>query len=165
MDKHQLIHQLALTKHIEGGYFAETYRSPLTHSLAIGERSLLTSIYYLLTDDSPINYLHRNRSDIIHYFHGGSPITYLTISPEGILRRQVLGWDFAAGHQPQILVKGGDWKAGILEQGEFGLLGEAVAPGFDYDDEELATPTQIQSLFPALWPQIAPYVGDRPESP
>jgi predicted cupin superfamily sugar epimerase len=57
------------------------------------------------------------------------------------------------------LVKGGYWKASILEKGEFGLLSEAVTPGFVYDDMTIAKPDMLQTQFPHLWDQIAPYIA------
>ena len=160
MNKHDLIKQLSLTKHTEGGYFAETYRSDLTLPTdRIGsDRNLLTSIYYLLTDDRPIDHLHKNRSDIMHYFQAGSAITYLLVSPEGELTKIVLGLNFERGEVAQLLVPQGYWKAAVLEAGEFGLLGESVAPGFDYRDLEIARADFIRDSFPELWTELAPYI-------
>jgi hypothetical protein len=158
MDKRQLIETLDLQAHIEGGYFRRTYQSDLTVAAAQGDRPVLTSIYYMLTDDSPIGYLHRNKSDIVHYFHGGSPLTYWLLHPDGRLERSLLGSDLAQGQRLQLLVPGGCWKATELESGEYGLLSEAVAPGFDYADMELATPESVQSLFPQCWDRLAKYV-------
>ena len=160
MNKHDLIKQLSLTEHTEGGYFAETYRSDLT--LPTGrtgsDRNLLTSIYYLLSDDRPIDHLHQNQSDIMHYFQAGSAITYLLVSPEGELTKIVLGLNFERGEVAQLLVPGGYWKAAVLESGEFGLLGESVAPGFDYRDMKIAQADSIRALFPELWTELAPYI-------
>ena len=158
MDKYQLINALCLAPHVEGGYFRRTYQSDLTASLPYGERRLLSSIYYLLTDDSPIGHLHRNRSDIMHYFHGGSPLAYLIVHPDGRLERSILGSDLAQGQQLQLLVPAGCWKASELLGGEFGLISEAVAPGFDYADMELATQALVLSLFPQLWDSLSKYV-------
>lgn len=160
MNKHDLIQKLSLVKHIEGGYFKETYRSNLTIETdrAGGTRNLLTSIYYLLTDDSPIDYFHKNKSDIIHYFHGGFPITYLVLETNGNLSKFKLGFDLLKGHVPQLLVPKDCWKAAILEEGEFGLLGEAVAPGFEYQDMEIANSDFFQSHFPHLWEELSPYI-------
>ena len=158
MDKQQLITRLALQPHIEGGYFRRTYQSGSTAGKAPGGRRLLTSIYYLLTDDSPIGHLHKNRSDILHYFHTGSPLAYLIVHPDGRLERQVLGPDLAQGQQLQLLVRGGCWKASELESGEYGLISEAVVPGFEYEDMELATPELVRRRFPALWDKLAKYV-------
>jgi uncharacterized protein len=160
MNKHDLIQQLSLVEHIEGGYFTETHRSKETLSTnREGQnRSLLTSIYYLLTDDRPIDRFHRNQSDIMHYFHCGSAITYLLLERSGKLTKVKLGLNFAQGEVAQLLVPGGLWKAAVLEEGEFGLIGEAVTPGFDYRDMEIATASHFQASFPDLWTELASYV-------
>ena len=160
MNKYDLIKQLSLVEHIEGGYFAETYRGEytVTTSREGKERNILTSIYYLLTEDRPIDHLHKNQSDILHYFHAGSPITYLIVYPDGKLNRVKLGLDIAQGETAQLLVPGGCWKAAVLEAGEFGLLGEAVAPGFDYRDMEIAQADNFRANFPDLWSELAPYI-------
>ena len=143
---------------MEGGYFRRSYTASHSTTLVSGaasgaERPLLSSIYYLLTDDSPIGVFHCNRSDIVHYWQRGSSLRYFLIDPQGSLSQVVLGPDLAAGEQLQLTVPGGYWKATRLEQGEFGLLSEAVAPGFDYDDMQLATATQLAAAFPELWQQ------------
>lgn len=128
----------------------------LNHDLS--SRPILTSIYYLLTDDRPIGYFHLNKSDIIHYFHIGSPITYFTISPDGKLEEFTLGHDLSQNHLLQLTVKGGWWKSSFLKKGDFGLISEAVAPGFDYADEVLATQEMLASRFPDIWDKIAMFV-------
>jgi predicted cupin superfamily sugar epimerase len=160
MNKHDLIQQLSLVEHIEGGYFTETHRSEdtLATDREGQDRALLTSIYYLLTDDRPIDHFHRNRSDILHYFHLGSAVTYLILEPSGKLTKAKLGLNFSQGEVAQLLVPRGCWKAAVLEAGEFGLLGEAVTPGFDYRDLEIATESHFKQQFPDLWTQLAPYV-------
>ncbi|WP_019501488.1 cupin domain-containing protein [Pseudanabaena sp. PCC 6802] len=161
MNKQSWIDKLSLVEHIEGGYFSETYRA--TEAVATSRegsgRSLMTSIYYLLTDDRPVDRLHKNLSDIMHYFHAGSPITYILVDLEGRLHKVKLGLDLTQGEVPQLLVPGGYWKAAVLEAGEYGLIGEAVAPGFDYRDMTIATADKIRAQFPTLWNELAPYVG------
>jgi predicted cupin superfamily sugar epimerase len=160
MNKQQLIEKLSLETHIEGGYFSRTYRSELTTSVHYDTKPkcLLSSIYYMLTDNSPIGFLHKNKSDIIHFFHCGSPLTYILISPDGKLDKKVLGADLDKGQQLQLIVQGGYWKATELAAGEFGLVSEAVSPGFEYEDMVLAEQNLIKNLFPHLWDQIAKYV-------
>ncbi len=160
MDKQRWIDALSLVEHVEGGYFSETYRATdeLTTAREGATRAVMTSIYYLLTDDRPIDHLHQNRSDIMHYFHAGSPVTYILVSPEGTLRKIKLGLDIAQGEVPQLLVPGGYWKAAVLESGDYGLLGEAVAPGFDYRDMAIAKADPIRTQFPALWNELSLYV-------
>ncbi len=160
MNKHDWIEKLSLTKHVEGGYFSESYRASeeMATSRVGSARSVMTSIYYLLTDDSPIDHLIRNESDIVHYFQAGSPITYILVDLEGHLHRVKLGLDIAQGEVPQLIVPGGYWKAAVLEAGEYGLLGEAVAPGFDYRDMTMGKAAEISAQFPELWKELAPYV-------
>ena len=160
MNKQELIQQLSLTEHTEGGYFAESYRSiaTLATNRVGSDRNLLTSIYYLLTDDRPIDHLHRNQSDILHYFQAGSPITYLLVDPGGKLAKVKLGLCFARGEVGQLLVPGGYWKAAVLESGEYGLLGESVAPGFDYRDMEIARADTFKAEFPHLYSELSSYI-------
>jgi len=160
MNKQDWIEKLSLIEHVEGGYFSESYRA--TEEMATtregSARSVMTSIYYLLTDDRPIDHLHQNKSDIMHYFQAGSPITYILVNLDGALSKVTLGLDVAQGEVPQLLVPGGYWKAAVLEAGEYGLLGESVAPGFDYRDMAIAQADSIRSQFPTLWNELAPYV-------
>lgn len=154
MNKQLLIQQLALEPHLEGGYFRRTYEA--SHAGVIDqtrERLFMSSIFYLLTDDSPVGYFHRNRSDIVHYWQAGSSLTYYLINDRGELSSTVLGPDLNAGQQLQLVVPGQTWKATVLDEGEFGLLSEAVTPGFDYDDMELATVSRLINAFPDLWEQ------------
>lgn len=156
LSKVEIIEQLGLIEHIEGGYFSETFRSPDTVEVSRegSARNVLTSIYYLLTDERPIGRFHMNQSDIVHYFQGGSALTYYIIHPDGKLEVVKLGNNYAAGEVGQMVVKGGCWKGTHLEHGEYGLLGEAVAPGFDYRDMRIATQEEIENGFPDIFPQV-----------
>lgn len=154
MNKNDLIKQLNLAEHVEGGYFVRTYQSPVR----MNDRALMSSIYYMLTDNRPIGYFHNVKADILHYFHLGSPIKYLTISPSGELETFTLGPNLSEGQVLQKIVKAEYWKASILESGEFGLLSEAVCPEFDYRYWTMAKPEALKSQFPHLWDNIAPYI-------
>lgn len=155
--KQDIIKQLTLIEHREGGYFNETYRSTavMDTDRSGKERNVSTSIYYMLTDDRPIGYFHTNLSDVVHYFHLGSALIYYLISPQGDLKVYTLGANPQKGEQMQLIVPGHYWKATLLTEGEFGLLGENVAPGFEYQDNRLATPAELAKLFPHLWDKIS----------
>ncbi len=160
MNKQDWIEQLSLVEHVEGGYFSETYRASeqIETPREGSERAVMTSIYYLLTDDRPVDHLHQNKSDIMHYFQAGSAITYLLIDLQGKLSKVKLGLDLKRGQVPQLLVPKGYWKAAVLESGEYGLLGESVAPGFDYRDMTIAKAAVMRDRFSSIWNEIAPYV-------
>lgn len=108
----------------------------------------MTSIYYLLTAQSRIGHWHRNKSDILHFFHLGEPITYYLIDPEGHLQSVVMGPDPSKGHVLQLAVKGGTWKASHLPMGSYGLISEAVSPGFEYADMTLGARELLLARFP-----------------
>lgn len=137
-DKQYWIEQLCLKPHVEGGFFRRTFGSELSVPTQYGNRISMSSIFYMLTDDSSTGYFHKNRSDIMHYWHAGSPLHYTVIHSDGGISRHILGPDIAAGQQLQLLVEGGAWKATQLKDGQFGLLSEAVTPGYESADMQMA---------------------------
>ena len=148
------IDRLGLQPHPEGGYFRETYRSAdEIESGALGgrfsgSRSALTSIYFLLTDES-FSSLHRMRSDEVWNFHAGSALTVHVIDPKGGYRSHRVGLELDAGQEPQAVVPAGCWfGATVDEPGGFALVGCTVAPGFDFADFELADREALTSRFP-----------------
>ena len=148
----ELVEHLGLDGHIEGGFFRRTYASDYTLLTADDrERLSLSSIFYLLAAESPIGHFHLNQSDIVHYFHLGDPITYYLLHPTGKLETTVMGSDVRNGQVLQLTVPGGVWKASeIPANGShgFGLISEAVTPGFEYDDMTLGYREQMLVSFP-----------------
>ncbi|WP_166219512.1 cupin domain-containing protein [Pseudomonas atagonensis] len=147
-----LISALRLEPHLEGGFFRRTYQADHRDMLDTqnGPRYLLTSIYYLLTVDSPVGQFHFNQSDILHYFQLGDAIEYSLILADGSLQTYVMGNDVLAGQQLQLHVPGGIWKASRLLKGSngFGLISEAVSPGFDFADMEMGNRQKLTAQFP-----------------
>lgn len=156
MDRDELIQHLELEPHVEGGYFKRTFEAGHRPKIdaGLGPRFTMTSIFYLLTADARIGHWHRNESDILHFFHLGEPITYYLMHADGTLETVVLGPDPSQGHRLQMAVKGGTWKASHLEQGEYGLISEAVAPGFEYSDMKLGKVDELLQAFPQHRSQI-----------
>jgi predicted cupin superfamily sugar epimerase len=156
-DKHipnaeAVIAALNLEPHMEGGFYRRTFQTD-HHTMvetAGGRRYLMTSIYYLLTKDSPIGHFHQNPSDIVHYYHVGDAIQYRLIFPDGTLKTVVMGSDVIAGQCLQLHVPGGVWKASQLTNGlaGYGLISEAVSPGFDFADMELGSQQKLSEQFP-----------------
>ena len=82
----ELVDQLELLPHPEGGYYKETYRSDLNHlpPEALGireERSISTAIYFLLTGGN-FSAFHRIKQDELWHHYLGDSIAVHTISPE-----------------------------------------------------------------------------------
>lgn len=141
---------LDLEAHVEGGFFRRTYESTGTAVSHGGIRQLMTSIFYMLTKKSPIGHWHLNTSDIVHYYHMGNPIEYMLIHPCGTLEVVTLGTNIHKGEMLQLSVKGDVWKSSRLLDGtaDFGLISEAVSPGFDYSDMTLGSVATLATQFP-----------------
>jgi predicted cupin superfamily sugar epimerase len=148
----ELITRLGLAPHPERGYFAETYRAPLTLAgLPHGApRAASTAIYFLVTRAQPSTYLHRLRSDEIFHLYEGGPLDVLLLrdGEPGTVAR--LGRDVEAGERPQIVISTGTWFAAELApEVSHCLIGCTVAPGFDFADFELVHGPELAARFPA----------------
>jgi predicted cupin superfamily sugar epimerase len=126
----------------EGGYYAETYRSPeLIKQEGLpgrycGPRNVCTAIYYLL-EPNTFSALHCVASDEIFHFYLGDPVEMLQLLPDGSSTVVLIGPDIEQGMVPQVVVTRGVWQgARLLNGGQFALLGCTVTPGFDFADYE-----------------------------
>jgi len=149
-----LITHLGLSQHPEGGYYKEVYRSEgeiNAQSLGDpyqGNRNYATSIYFLLTSNA-FSAFHKINQDEIWHFYQGSGIRIHSIAPTGKYTKTQLGHNFVKGETPQHIVPGGHWFAAeVIEKNSYGLVGCTVAPGFDFNDFQLAKRTDLIALFP-----------------
>lgn len=141
--------------HPEGGWFAETYRSDdriparaLEGREYSGERAVSTGIYFLL-EGGQFSAFHRIRSDEMWHFYEGSSVRVTCIRPDGALREHLLGRDFDAGERLQAVVPAFDWFASeVVSESGYALVGCTVAPGFDFEDFELAEKSRLSAEFP-----------------
>jgi len=155
IDADEIIRMLGLKPHPqEGGFFAETYRSPdlvadgLASAGQKAGKSLATAIYYLLKSGT-YSAMHRLPTDEILHFYMGDAVTMLLLDNETGGRTVTLGADIAAGQRPQIVVPGGVWQGSCLsERGEFALMGTTMAPGYDDSDYETGDREVLRSEFP-----------------
>lgn len=129
----------------EGGYYKETYRS----SQKLGERSLSTAIYYMLTSNANSK-LHRLKSDEIYHFYFGDPVQMLLLYPNGESRVVFLGHNFLASQKSQFLVPEGTWMGSMVIEGEHGyaFMGTTVSPGFEFSDFELGDQGELIDMYP-----------------
>lgn len=150
----QLVRDLRLEPHPEGGYFRETYRAAETIPHAAlpkrfsGERAYATAIYFLLPAGK-FSALHRIQADEVWHFYLGGPLTVVQIAPNGKVERTVLGPDLANGHTLQHVVPAGHWFGAYPNTGSaFALVGCTVAPGFDFADFQMGARTELLRQFP-----------------
>jgi predicted cupin superfamily sugar epimerase len=152
------IAHLELVRHPEGGWFRETYRAPETIPASglptrfDGGRSLSTAIFFLL-EQGDVSALHRLKSDEMWHFYEGAPLAVHVIAPDGAYREILLGRDAEQGEQLQAVVPAGCW-FGAEPRGEFSLVGCTVAPGFDFNDFEMARRGDLALRFPGHGPLI-----------
>jgi predicted cupin superfamily sugar epimerase len=144
----QLVDVLGLSPHPEGGYYRETWRSPLAlGGLPHGApRSASTAIYFLLPAGS-FSALHRVASDEVwHHYDGDSVELHLL---EGRVHRTLrLGRDLSRGERPQHVVPAGAWQAAVPLGARWALCGCTVAPGFDFADFEMPSRAEMLALLP-----------------
>lgn len=148
------IEKLNLVKHPEGGYFKEVYRSdeniPETSLPARykDQRSFATSIYFLLNGDD-FSSFHRIQSDETWHFYVGSALELFVLNEEGTLSSFLLGRNLDNGESLQVTIPRNHWfGARVVDPNSFALLGCTVAPGFHFDDFELAERTKLLKQFP-----------------
>lgn len=133
MTADDIISALALEPHPEGGWYRQIYDS------ADGERSSVTSIYFLLKRGERSHW-HRVDAAEIWNFHGGAPLTLrMAASETGPVDTLTLGTDLAAGQRPQGIVPPNHWQSAETT-GDYTLVGCAVAPGFRFEGFTLAPP-------------------------
>ena len=147
----ELISTLGMKPHPERGWYVETYRSGLRVGGDLphgGERSASTAIYFLLSREQPATFLHRLQSDELFHLYEGGPLHVLLLGPDGV-RTPVLGLDLASGQRPQITIPAGTWFAAELDAAaSHCLFGCTVAPGFEFEDFELAAGPELASRYP-----------------
>ena len=137
-----LAEQLDLRPHPEGGWFRETWRSPVSFQPDgyDGPRAAATAIYFLLQPGEESRW-HVVRSDELWMWHAGGPLSLQfggnggEPQPGGVI---LLGHDVSAGQRPQVVVPGGVWQSAVPAASEPVLVSCVVAPGFDFADFRLA---------------------------
>src|SRR6202050_3356575 len=129
---------------VEGGYFAESYRSALS-----------SAIYYMLTPDT-FSAMHRLKGDEVYHFYLGDPVEMLTLKPDGTAEALLLGQNIVAGMGGQHAGPGGTWQGSRLAPGgKFALMGTTMAPAFDPKEFEPGERDALSAQYPAYAPLIA----------
>ncbi len=140
----ELIEELDLKPHPEGGFYKETYRS--IDSID-DDRSLMTSIYFLLTSDH-VSHFHRIKSDEHWYFHEGSSLTVHLLNDKGHEELK-LGSNFDKGESfYQMVPKNTIFGSSVDTPNGYALVSCAVSPGFDFRDFELLDSEFLLERYP-----------------
>src|SRR5581483_6725706 len=132
---HELIEQLHLAVlPKESGYLGLIGSSAQKIPVDGKPIAVQSQVYYMLTRDRPVNYLHWLASDDTHILIEGGPVDYFIFHPDGRVEKVVLGRDVAHGERPLVPVPGGCWKALKLHKGaNYALMANALSPEFTPD--------------------------------
>jgi len=127
----ELIAQLGLAPHPEGGWYRELFRSPqrVTPHDARASRSALTTIDFLLAAGQASAW-HRVRSDEVWHLLEGGPLR-LWLMPPAL--DAVTCVDLGAGAAARHVVPAHWWQA-AEPLADFAYVGATVGPGFEFAD-------------------------------
>lgn len=156
-----LVQQFNMLPHPEGGYYKETYRSnEIINQEALperfqGSRYFSTAIYFLL-EKGNFSAFHKIKSDECWHFYAGQSLLVYVLQPNGNLDIIRVGNNLEVGETFQYVVPANCWFASEpAPESDFSFVGCTVAPGFDFEDFELAKAAELVQLFPQHQPIIA----------
>jgi hypothetical protein len=127
----EVIAQLGLKPHPEGGYFRETFRDEAGHQ----GRAHSTAILYLLKAGEVSRWHKVDAAELWHWY-GGAPLL-LEVKDRGTRHEYRLGADWHKGEHPNAAVPAHAWQS-ARSLGSWTLTGCTVAPGFNFAGFELA---------------------------
>ncbi|SEF82118.1 Cupin superfamily [Thermomonospora echinospora] len=138
LSRPEIAEELDLLPHPEGGWFRETWRTPVAFQPPgyPGERASATGIYFFLPPGEESMW-HQVRSDELWAYHLGDPLVLElggTGERPGRPEPVVLGPQVARGQRPQVLVPAATWQAARPDGAEGTLVSCVVSPGFDFAD-------------------------------
>ena len=133
MTADDIIVQLNLAPHPEGGFYRQTWAAENEG------RPTGTCIYFLLKDGEASHWHKVDATEIWHYYAGAPLILSISDTDEGPAVDHILGPDLAAGQAPQGIVPTGAWQA-ARTTGDWTLVGCTVSPGFQFEGFTLAKP-------------------------
>lgn len=151
----ELVEKFNLLPHPEGGFYKETYRSPMkieeSNATLLGfnkARHCSTAIYFLLTANN-FSAFHKIKSDEVWHFYKGDVLHIHVISPKGEYSIIKLGNNIQNEEQLQAVIPAHYWFASeVAAGGSFAFVGCTVAPGFDFEDFEMAEKNNLFQQFP-----------------
>ena len=133
MTADDIIVQLNLAPHPEGGFYRQTWAAENDG------RPTGTCIYFLLKDGEASHWHKVDTTEIWHYYAGAPLILSISDTDEGPAVDHILGPDLAAGQAPQGIVPTDAWQA-ARTTGDWTLVGCTVSPGFQFEGFTLAKP-------------------------
>jgi predicted cupin superfamily sugar epimerase len=132
-----LAQELGLEPHPEGGWYRETWRSPVEVVLPDGRRRASGTLIWFLLPTGESSAWHRVASDEIWLAHTGEVLLELGGDGTQPATAESVVVGTGTGEATQVLVPAGTWQRTIPGPAD-ALVSCLVSPGFDFDDFELA---------------------------
>jgi predicted cupin superfamily sugar epimerase len=128
----QIIAELGLERHPEGGWYRQTWAGPEVDGRAVG-----TAIYFLLQAGERSHW-HRVDAGEVWLWHAGAPLALrMAEDAAAPVEVHILGPNVLGGQRPQAVVPVGWWQA-AESGGGWSLVSCTVSPGFRFEGFELA---------------------------
>jgi len=146
------VKELDLEKHIEGGYFRQHYESPIRVKAPWTDdpRSACNAIYFAL-GPKHFSCFHRLCMDEIWHLYRGTSCTIRQIRPSAEAPGYKLVDAVITPDAPSIVVPAKVWFGAFPStRAEPVLVGCTTAPGFHYDDFELASREDLLAQYPGI---------------
>jgi len=129
----EIINNLNLKPHPEGGHYHETYLDPERFNQ---DRKLCSIIYYLLKFDE-VSHWHRVDATECWFWHAGAPIA-LSVSIDNFETNTVdLGPELKLNQKLHFVVPKNCWQMAV-SLGKWSLVSCLVTPSFQFSGFELA---------------------------
>ncbi len=130
----EIVSQLRLAPHPEGGFFRETFRDAAP---AGRTRAASTAIYFLLPAGQVSRWHTVDAAEVWHWYAGATLELSIAVDDQSPPATAVLGNDLQAGQVPQAVVPSGHWQQ-ARSRGAWTLCGCTVAPGFSFQGFRMA---------------------------
>ncbi|KAG5932778.1 hypothetical protein E4U60_005001 [Claviceps pazoutovae] len=135
----EVIKLLNLSPNVEGGYFRQTFEDQ--DKVAGSNRSLSTSIFYLMVGKQGISKWHNVDATEVWHYYAGAPLFLEQVKRfgNGSINHNItaLGPHIFQGEVPQVVIAKRVWQRAI-SMGNWTLVGTTVSPGFTQEGFQLA---------------------------
>lgn len=143
----ELVDHLELERHIEGGYFKETYRATDIIETGRGTRNSMTCIYYCLpSNDFSVWHKLIDAEETFHYHYGDCVLIYKIVDRK--IETEILGPEQFGKNT--VVMPANTWFAirpsGLRKPTPYSLMSCSVVPGFEYDDLVIADKSILDEL-------------------
>lgn len=133
MTAEEIIAQLNLAPHPEGGHYRQTWQAD-NAGRAVG-----TCIYFLLAEGEKSHWHTVDAVEIWHYYAGAPLVLSMAETADGPAQDHILGPELTNGQHPQLIVPTQHWQS-ARTTGAWTLVGCTVSPGFEFAGFTLADP-------------------------